>query len=148
MANRLQPKTTKERTSAPADGCRHWQDNAGALAQTGTRWRRYALTAYRRRPIRSKRRHSFRAVRIGFAIPYTSTRVDRLLAEGLICAGADAAVLEQPVHAERVEYLLTICAMALTKQSAEVVAPWNKPKGFAKVFQSLQKMKAAQNANS
>jgi len=56
-------------------------------------------------------------------------------------SGADAAVLAQPVHAERVEYLLTICAMALTKRDAHTVAPWTKPAGFRSAVAALRKMR-------
>ncbi len=64
------------------------------------------------------------------------------MAEGLINSGADIAVLEQPVHAERVEHLLTICAMALTKRTADAVAPWTKKRGFRSVFDKLAQLKA------
>jgi hypothetical protein len=48
-----------------------------------------------------------------------------------------------------VEYLLTICAMALTKRDAHTVAPWTKPTGFRKAFAALRKMKEwGKNGNS
>lgn len=48
----------------------------------------------------------------------------RLLAEGLIDPSADCGALQSPVHAERVERLLTMIACSLTRQRPEVVAPW------------------------
>lgn len=45
------------------------------------------------------------------------------------------------MHAERVEHLLTIIAMALTKRSAETVAPWHKKKGIRGAFAMLKKFK-------
>lgn len=111
------------------------------MAQLSPGRGRNATAAARGTGLRSFSRDSFRAVGAGPAIPYKSTRVDRLLAEGLVHPGADAELLRQPVHAERVEYLLTICAMALTKRDAHTVAPWSKPRGFHRVFSMLKKMK-------
>jgi hypothetical protein len=60
----------------------------------------------------------------------------------LVNAGADVAVLNQPVHAERLEHLLTVIAMALTKRGSQDVAPWTRTKGTKGVFAKLALMKA------
>ncbi len=49
------------------------------------------------------------------------------MAEGLIDQDADIAALAQPTHAERVEHLLTIVAMVLSRRDLGTVAPWAKP---------------------
>ena len=50
--------------------------------------------------------------------------MNRLLAEGLVSPDADAALLLEPVHAERVEHLLMIIACGISRQKTARVAPW------------------------
>lgn len=128
-------------TGAEAYYCRHWQAASRDLAPAGTGRGWLATAAPGCAAVRSLSRNCVRAVGAGISQPYAGTRVDRLLAEKLIHPGADIALLEQPVHAERVEHLLTICAMALTKRSADTVAPWTRKRGLRGAFAMLKKFK-------
>ena len=73
---------------------------------------------------RSARRRGNRTVGHGSAKPYAGSRIARLIGEGLVDSGADAGILEKPVHAERVEILLAVIAAALTRKQPKEVAPW------------------------
>jgi len=149
MAHGAIENARQNRPGAAADRCGRWQKHGRIVAQPSTGRGRHTTATARGAALRGFSRDSVRAVGAGPAIPYESTRVERLLAEGLVHPGADAELLRQPVHAERVEYLLTVCAMALTKRDAATVAPWSKPRGFKKVFGMLKQMKAwGQSGNS
>ena len=72
--------------------------------------------------------------------PYPGGRVMRLLAEGLISPDADIGALQQPVHAERLEYLLTVIACAVSRQRSDQVAPWTRQTStLAQVKAALQR---------
>jgi len=70
------------------------------------------------------RRRGNRTVGDGSAKPYAGSRIARLIGEGLVDSGADAGILEKPVHAERVEILLAVIAAALTRKQPKEIAPW------------------------
>ena len=71
--------------------------------------------------------------------PYRSNRLDRLVAQGLVSPEADIGILSEYLHCERIEHLLTIIAMYVSKKSAEDVAPWLKNNSVGNIIEKLKK---------
>ena len=78
-------------------------------------------------------------LQFSYCKPYRSNRIDRLVAQGLVSPEADIGVLTEYLHCERIEHLLTIIAMYVSKKSAEDVAPWLKNNSVGNIITKLKK---------
>lgn len=116
------PANTGE--AAIGSGCRYPYRAFMDSASTGRR--RNAAPGAIGRPYNSRgaRSRGNRTVGDGSAKPYAGSRIARLIGEGLVDSGADAGILDKPVHAERVEILLAVIAAALTRKQPKEIAPW------------------------
>ncbi len=74
-----------------------------------------------------------------YCTPYRSNRVDWLTGQGLVQPDADVGILSEYLHCERIEHLLTIIAMYVSKKSAEDVAPWLQSKNIGSIIEKLKK---------
>lgn len=147
MAYRRIENAWPANTGEAAIGRRCCYPYRAVMASVSTGRRRNAAFSAIGRPYNGggARRRRNRTVGDGSAKPYAGSRIARLIGEGLVNSGADAGILEKPVHAERVEILLAVIAAALTRKQPKEIAPWlfNAPTvdAMARVAQFANAMK-------